>query len=80
MPMSCMQIFTGEGRNKRAAEHAAASAALAFIDSLGMLAPAPRPQMQPPPTMVSEAPVTAEEVGRRAVDHGHEQNFSRSSS
>ena len=56
-----LQIFTGEGRNKRAAEHAAASAALAFIDSLGMLAP-PQPQMQPLPAMAPEAPVTAEEV------------------
>ncbi len=56
-----LQMFTGEGRNKRAAEHAAASAALAFIDSLGMLAP-PQPQMQPLPAMMPEAPVTAEEV------------------
>ncbi len=58
-----MQIFAGEGRNKRAAEHAAASKALAFIDSLGMLAP-PRPQMLPQPSLAMEAPVTAEEVRR----------------
>ena len=57
----CLQIFAGEGRNKRAAEHAAASKALSFIDSLGMLAP-PRSQILPPPSLPMEAPVTAEEA------------------
>jgi len=54
----------GEGRNRRAAEHAAAYAALAFIESLGMFPvsrPKLPPQPQPPPV---EAPATSEEVGR----------------
>ena len=58
-----LQVFRGEGRTKRAAEHAAASAALAFIDSLGMLARQPPPQ--PAPRLGSGGPVTEEEVRRQ---------------
>ena len=63
------QVFTGEGRNRRAAEHAAAYAALAFIESLGMFAVSrlKLPPAQPPPALVPpalvQAPVTPEEVG-----------------
>ena len=53
----------GEGRNRRAAEHAAAYAALAFIESLGIFA-VPRPKLPPlPPPPPVEAPATPEEVG-----------------